>query len=398
VITPASTALGENVRDEVDPQQAVESWETPGPHTFWQGRVAFYGILKALGVGPGDHVLVPGYTCFVVPSAIFFAGGQPDYVDIDPDTLNISLPGIEAACGAQTRAVLVQHTYGVTANVFSIVQWARRQGVAVIEDCAHALGSRYLDPEGVWHEVGTAGDAAFFSSHWKKPVSTGLGGWARVTNPRLEVRLRRFHDEECVSPSWREAVLLAAQVALHKLFSSPQMYWIARAAYQWSYRRGVLIGSSTKEELRGVMPSGYCKRMSGFQEWLLRRLLAKASLEAHRRFLKKTYESALAAAGLPVLRIPEYADAVLLCYPVRVRNKDQVLAEARRRWIELGDWYKRPVDRPEDSNAVDFGYRTGMCPEGERASREVVTLPMHAGVTETIALRTVDFLRRNAFS
>jgi dTDP-4-amino-4,6-dideoxygalactose transaminase len=365
-------------------------------YTFWQGRVAFYGILKALGVGPGDRILVPGFTCYVVPSAIFFAGGQPDYVDIEPDTLNISLRGIEAACGAHTRAVLVQHTYGVPANVFSIVQWARRQGIAVIEDCAHALGSRYLHPDGVWHEVGTAGDAAFFSSHWNKPVSTGLGGWAKVTNPAVEVRLRRFHDEECVSPSRREAVLLAAQVALHTLFITPRTYWTVRTAYQWSYRRGFFVGSSTDEELRGVMPPGYCKRMSGFQEWLLRRRLAKASLEAHRRFLKEIYDSALAAAGLPTLRIPEYADAVLLCYPVRVRNKEKVLAEARRNWIQLGDWYKHPVDRPEDSHATDFGYLTGMCPEGERASREVVTLPMHAGVTERIALRTVDFLRRNS--
>jgi len=395
---PPSTAFEENIRDEMSSLRGPVRPRRSGMYTFWRGRVAFYGILKALGVGPADRILVPGYTCFAVPSTILFAGAQPDYVDIDRDTLNISLHGIEAACGAQTRAVLVQHTYGVPANVFPIVQWARRRGIAVIEDCAHALGSRYLDPDGIWREVGTAGDAAFFSSHWNKPVSTGLGGWAKVTNPRVEVHLRRFHDEECVSPSWREAVLLAAQVAAHKLFSTPRLYWMARTAYQWSYRRGVLIGSSTDEELRGVMPPGYCKRMSGFQEWLLRRLLATASLEAHRRLLKGIYDSALAAVGLPVLRIPEYADAVLLCYPVRVRNKNQVLAEARRRWIELGDWYKHPVDRPEDFDTPDFGYRTGMCPEGERASREAVTLPMHAGVTEKIALRTVDFLRRNALS
>ena len=391
-----STAFDENIRDEMSSLRGPVPPGRSRVDTFWQGRVAFYGILKALGVGPGDHVLVPGFTCFVVPSTILFAGAQPDYVDIEPDTLNISLRGIEAACGAHTRAVLVQHTYGVPANVFPIVQWARGRGIAVIEDCAHALGSRYLDPDGMWHEVGTAGDAAFFSSHWNKPVSTGLGGWAKVTNPHVEVRLRRFHDEECVSPSWREAVLLAVQVAVHKLFLTPRIYWMARTAYQWSYRRGVLIGSSTDEELRGVMPSGYCKRMSGFQEWLLRRLLATASLEAHRRLLKEVYDSALAAAGLPVLRIPEYADAVLLCYPVRVRKKDQVLAEARRRWIELGDWYKHPVDRPEDSNAADFGYRTGMCPEGERAAREVVTLPMHSRVTEETARISVDFLKELA--
>jgi dTDP-4-amino-4,6-dideoxygalactose transaminase len=134
--------------------------------------------------------------------------------------------------------------------------------------------------------------------------------------------------------------------------------------------------------------------MSPFQEWLRRRLLATATFEAHRRLLKNLYDRALADAGLPVVQIPEYADAVLLRYPVRVGNKNHVLAEAQRRWIELGDWYKHPVDRPEDSSVADFGYRTGMCPEGERASRETVTLPMHQKVTERVALRMVDFLRQ----
>jgi dTDP-4-amino-4,6-dideoxygalactose transaminase len=136
--------------------------------------------------------------------------------------------------------------------------------------------------------------------------------------------------------------------------------------------------------------------MSGFQEWLLHRLLAAASLETHRRFLKVTYDHALAAEGLPIVNLPDYADTALLRYPVRVKNKNRVLAEARRRWVELGDWYKHPVDRPEGDGAADFGYRPGMCPEAERACREIVTLPMHSRVTEAIARRSVSFLKEVA--
>src|SRR5690348_10116453 len=62
----------------------------PGIYTFWRGRVALYGILKSLAIGPGDSVLVPGYTCFAVPAAVLFAGALPLYVDIEPDTFNIS--------------------------------------------------------------------------------------------------------------------------------------------------------------------------------------------------------------------------------------------------------------------------------------------------------------------
>jgi dTDP-4-amino-4,6-dideoxygalactose transaminase len=83
-------------------------------------------------------------------------------------------------------------------------------------------------------------------------------------------------------------------------------------------------------------------------------------------------------------------------YPVRVGNKTRVLAEARRRWIELGDWYKNPVQAEKDADVELFGYRWGMCPEGERAAREVVNLPMHSRVTEEAARRAVDFLKELA--
>jgi dTDP-4-amino-4,6-dideoxygalactose transaminase len=70
-----------------------------------------------------------------------------------------------------------------------------------------------------------------------------------------------------------------------------------------------------------------------------------------------------------------------------------VLAEARRRRIELGDWYKNPVQTSNDSDVEYFGYRWGMCPEGERAAAEVVNLPMHSRVTEKTAHKVVEFLK-----
>ena len=372
-----------------------------GVCTFWKGRVALYGTLKVLGIGQGDSVLVPGYTGFSVPSAVSFTGAKPIYVDIDPETFNLSLETIKAACsahdGASIRAVVVQHTYGIPANVEPIVPWARERGIATIEDCAHIWGSRYRDTHGLWREVGTAGDAAFYSSQWNKPVSTGIGGWVKVTDPKLEAGLRRFRDRECVSPSLREVLLLAGQVAARQLLSSSRMYWLALTAYQYLYMRGLLvIGSSTPQEHRGHRPPGYAKRMSAFQEWLLKRQLAKTRVQAHRRRLKAVYDAALGASGLPVLTTPEYADPVLMRYPVRVGNKARVLAEARRRWIELGDWYKNPVQTEEDADVELFGYRWGMCPEGERAAREVVNLPMHSRITEEAARRSVDFLKELA--
>lgn len=368
--------------------------------TFWKGRVALYAVLKSLGVGSGDLVAVPGYTCFAVPSAVLFTRAQPMYVDIDPLTFNVSLQGIQHACAAvgsgRVKAAIVQHTYGVPADVEPIAEWAREQGIALIEDCAHALGSNYRDHEANWREVGSFGDAAFYSSQWTKPISTGLGGWVKSTDPALSARIRRFHDERCMPPSLGEHILLAMQVLARELVSAPLLYWTAISTYQALYGRGILVGTSSEEEFRAEMPQDYAKQMSGFQEWLLKRRLADGANQAHRRRLQKLYDAALSSAGLPMMTIPDYADPVLARYPVRVGEKTRILAEAKRRRIELGEWYRHPVDVPEESAARAFGYRSGMCLEGERAGREVINLPLHARVNERTVEKTVALVKEFA--
>lgn len=397
---PAGFMADTQVADDVTAKAETSSpLAGPGVFTFWKGRIALYAVLRAIGVEAGDVVIIPGYTCFAVPLAVQVAGAEPLYADIEPRTFNISLPEIEAACErkgpGRVKAIVIQHTYGIPASAAAIIKWARARGIAAIEDCAHVRGSRYVDQEGTWREVGALGDAAFFSSHWSKPVSTGLGGWAQTSDLNLEAALRRFHAEECAAPSLASSFLVAMQVGVREVFSSPWVYWTARNAYRWLSARGVFVGSSTAEELRGVRPGAadYDKRMSGFQEWLLKRRLSNTSVVDHRRRLRAVYEAALESAGLPTLDLPPGADPVLLCYPVRVREKQRILEEAQRRRIELGDWYRYPVDRPDGVGEEVFAYRTGTCPEGERAGREVVTLPMHARVTGSGAREIVNFLK-----
>jgi perosamine synthetase len=365
--------------------------------TFWKGRIALFAILKALGIGPGDQVVIPGFTCFILPSAISFAGAEPLYADIEPSTFNLSLETIESALHSQVysnvKAIVIQHTFGMPADTERIVSWARRRGIATIEDCAHALGSGYYERSGIRRATGTLSDAAFFSSHWNKPVSTGIGGWALVNDPKICEGVRNFWEEQCYSPTKTETFMLAAQVAAREILTLPRIYWLVRNTYYALYRRGLLVGSSSREELRGEMPSTYAKRMSSFQEWLLKRRLAKCAFEEHRRWLKHTYDTALKSSGFPVFSVPSYADPVLLRYPVRIKNKSKVLAEAKRRGIEIGEWYTHPVDKPEDLYPGALGYSEGMCPEGERASREVIHFPMGPNITEKSVLRMVRFVK-----
>jgi len=363
---------------------------------FWKGRVALYAILKSLGIGPGDYVLVPGYTCVVVPGAICFLGAKPIYVDIDPHTYNVSLSRMEAALrnsGLRVKAAIVQHTYGLPTDTAPIVRWARQRGIAVVEDCCHALGSRYLSEDQNWADVGTLGDAAFFSSQWSKPVSTGLGGWAVTRSSVLAQKLRQFSIQECISPSWRECTVLAAQIAGRALVSSPSSFWLAQTMYRFFAKVGIGIGSSTEAELRGEMPWGYAKRMSSLQQRLLsRKRMRFHELVRHLQRLQAVYDRELTDAGIPLFGVPQSVSPVLLRYPVRVANKEEVLAAARRRRIELGDWFDHPL-HPKESDSGAFGYAQGMCPNAEGAASQVINLPVHCRVNEEMARKTVQFLK-----
>ncbi len=364
--------------------------------TFWKARVGLYGSLKALGIGPGDGVIIPGYTCAMVPGAVIFAGAKCIYADIDPETYSPSLGdysnAYEENSGLRIKALLLQHTYGIPGTAPRIAAWAREQGMAVIEDCAHGLGTRYCDDRGVWQELGSAGDLALFSSQWSKPVSTGLGGWLVTGNKNLAKKIQRFHDEECSDPSFRDVTFLAGQLALRSVFSSPRFYWMAATAFRSLSGKGLVVGTNESGEFEGKMPERYAKRMSKMQQWLLRKRLATTAIIEHRRKLKLVYDEVLRSSGLPVLSVPSHADPVLLRYPVRVRNKAEVLENARQRRIEIGDWFNHPL-HPREAKAEAFGYRSGVCPEGERAAGEVINLPLTERTTESTAREAVNFLR-----
>src|SRR5512135_1616150 len=121
---------------------------------FYKGRVALFAILKAMGVNTGDEVIVPGFTCVVVPNAVIYNRALPVFVDIDGATYNIDPGKIEAKITKKTRAIIVQHTFGVPAEMDGITEIAKAHNLFLIEDSCHTLGSRYKGKP-----VGAFGDA-----------------------------------------------------------------------------------------------------------------------------------------------------------------------------------------------------------------------------------------------
>jgi dTDP-4-amino-4,6-dideoxygalactose transaminase len=197
---------------------------------FYKARVALYTILKAFGISAGDRVIIPGYTCIVVPLAVKYLGAVPEYADIDPAAYNVPLSNyltVYERIASQgnmdkIKAVIIQHTYGQpNEDTQAIVDWARRKGLFVFQDCAHVNGSMI---EGT--PVENFGDAAFFSMQWSKPYTTGVGGMAVINHPAY-VDAVRIAAQSMASPGLRESMTLAIQLLAHKMLVNPRIYWFA---------------------------------------------------------------------------------------------------------------------------------------------------------------------------
>lgn len=140
------------------------------------GTVTLEVTMQALGIGPGDEVIVPAYTWIATGSAVVVCGATPVIVDIEPDTLCLDPEKIEEAITPRTRAIIPVHLYGSIADLDRIMAIAAKHNLYVIEDCAHAQG-------GLWNgkHVGTIGVAGSFSFQQSKTLSSGEGG-ACITN------------------------------------------------------------------------------------------------------------------------------------------------------------------------------------------------------------------------
>jgi perosamine synthetase len=337
---------------------------------FWRGRVALYAILRALGIGPGDEVIVPAFTCVAVPNAVLYTGATPVYVDIDEATYTADPAAVAAAVSARTRAVLAQNTFGLSADLDAIAAVARPHGAVVIDDCTHGLGGTYKG-----RPSGAAADVAFYSTQWSKPISTGLGGFAVATDADLARELAAI-ERAAREPRLADRALLGAMLVARERIATPRTLRAGRALYRAAGRVGVVPGSSSGVELEGTaMPAAFVARMGALQAQLAaRRLTALPAKVERRRAVARRYSAWAVAHGRTAAHEPDHAGHAFLRYPLRVRERDAFETEAVRRGVLLGDWFHSPL-YPIAGDLTPWGYRRGEHPVAERVASEIVNLP-----------------------
>jgi perosamine synthetase len=303
------------------------------------GTAALHIALLAHGIGPGDEVITSPFTFIATANAVLYTGGRPVFVDIADDSFNIRPDLIEAAICPRTKAILAVHLYGRPADMPTICAIAERHGLAVIEDAAQAHAAAIGE-----RKVGSFGTGCF-SFYATKNLTTAEGGLVTTNDTNLDEKLRMLR-----SHGQRERYL-------HELLGYNYRLTDLQAAVG-------LVQLDRLEELT-------CKRI------------------ANARYLTAQLPQAYAPGSKPGERHVYHQYTVR--FPV---GRDGAARALQAAGVGTGIHYPLPVHWQPLYR--DLGYRDYL-PAAERASREVLSVPVHPGLTaselETIA-REVGRLTR----
>ncbi len=302
---------------------------TKGAVAVSHGTAAVHLALAALEIGPGDEVIVPSLTFVSAANAVRYTGARVVLVDADPASWQLDPARVERAITARTRAILAVHLYGNPADLDALRRVARRRRLALIEDCAEALGARWRG-----RPVGGVGDLGCFSFYGNKVVTTGEGGMVTARSARLLRRVRALRDQG---------------------MSSSRRYYHTELAF--NYRMTALQAAVGLAQLERL--DAFLEKRARVAGWYRRHLRGVAGLAEPRPHPRATPVSWLYTIGVDGW--------------TRGR-RDRAMAALRRRGID-----SRPVFVPMSELPM---YRRRGFPVASRLAASGISLPTYVGLGE----------------
>ena len=284
------------------------------------GTDALHLPLVALGVGPGDEVVVPSFTFFATAEAVSYTGATPVFADIEAATFNLSLESLKEKVTRRTRAVIVVHLFGQCAAMEEIAAFCRDRSLVLIEDCAQALGAEYQG-----RRAGSWGDFAGFSFYpTKNLAAVGDAGMITTREPRHDATLRMLRHH-----------------------GSRQTYLHERVGW-----------NSRLDELQAAVLRVKLRRLDEFN--------------AARRRVAQRYRQKLKAVQPPA-EDPR-GKHVYHQYTIRSERRDAIREALSRESIAASIFYPRPLHRQP---AYESANRNTALPASEAAAKAVLSLPIH---------------------
>lgn len=295
------------------------------------GTAALHATLLALGIGPGDEVIVPSFTFFATASSVCMCGATPVFADVEEETFNISPGSLEEQLTEKTRAVTGVHLFGQPFAVRPVAKICEDRGIPLIEDAAQAHGAVYHGKK-----VGSFGAAGCFSFYPTKNMTTGEGGMVTTNDPALSERIRRFINHG------------QAEKYLHTCIG-------------YNFRMtdlGAAIGLAQMNKLD--------------------------AFNAKRRETAAYYDDHIHRTGIILPEVTPGVEHVYHQYVIRVTDKcrltrDQLAIVLREKGIGTAVHYPVPLH----GQPVFTEYaKKSRCPVADTLAKEVLSLPVHPLVTD----------------
>ena len=353
---------------------------------YWKGRVALFAFLKSLDLKEDDEIIIPAFTCVVVPNAILYAGLKPVYVDINEGTFNMNVSHIEKVLTERTKAIICQNTFGLSSDIEEIIRIAKKHNLYTIEDCTHGFGGLYNGKPN-----GSYCDAAFYSTQWNKPFSTGIGGFLVVNNENLLDRIFALEAIK-IKPKLIERSVLRFLLSFRKLFINKYTQWSLVNFYRFLSNKNLIVGSNQSKELNSAeIPTEYFKDISNVQISAgIKNLKKIYRLNELRRRNANSYTEFLKAQNKNHVDPNLFPNHIFLKYPLLVKDRGRFFELAKSSRITLGDWFLSPL-HPIRDDLYRWGLVRENYPVAHKVSQRIVNLPTDIKTNSKV----IEFLKQN---
>jgi perosamine synthetase len=316
------------------------------------GTAALHCAMYAIGIGPGDEVIVPAITFAATANCVVYQGGTPVFADIDPNTLLIDPESVKKNLNSRTKAVIAMDYGGQPCDYDSLRKISEDFGLYLVADACHSLGATFQG-----RNAGTLADLSVFSFHPVKHITTGEGGMITTDNPELAERMRIFRNHGITS-DYRQREKKA----------------------HWFYEMIDLGYNYRITDIQCALGISQFDKLSGFL--------------ARRREIATIYDHAFKTIPgfAPLLVNPNVVHAYHL-YVVKVngrRSRDEVFHMMRLAGIGVNVHYIPVYQHPFYRDR--FGCSPDCCPNANQCYTEVLSLPIYPAMTNQEVKHVIDLM------
>lgn len=360
--------------DPSDLEKLLEEKYGKRPILVYKGRQALELALKSLNLDKDSFVAINGFTCFALYQAIKKANLNVKYLDINKGELNFSATTLKEALknNKKIKAVIIQNTLGYPCEIENISKICQENNLILIEDLAHSIGTKYESGE----ETGRVGDFVILSFSQDKMVDGICGGALITKTPVLNLHPKGVGTKQQLIdrfyPFFTWVIRKTYFIGIGKLF-----HFILK-------RFNLLSQPMTASTDIHQLPGWYAKLLTSQFNDLEENL-------KHRRKIATVYSNNINPKILSKTITDQISSSANLRFPIFVKNRNSLIKFLAENQIFISDiWYDAPIAPKKYLDQTD--YKSGLCPNAELASDEILNLPTHKNVKEKDAKRISNLI------